>query len=282
MSKDERGVPRNDEERVMRRFLDKGIACKWEPSEGGRKIVFDHPEKLNDFFEMMMRRPSAGFAVGARLFYQGLVAKDVEQTVRSHLLTRLARSLHDSDSEGTSLITESEVAMFGHFVAELIGDWPEIFVAWAGDMNSDDPKNDFRKQPTALIRGVFLSSAVIQKTQSLRFWEMAAESVRFPLRIFSDPCESKHGIVFAPFHLRAFSHILGAVSQSAAERFARQMFAHARTKIFMEPVRPGVWERRELPVTENERLQAFNNVVSGIEDGHRRQEMAKTLGVVTS
>jgi hypothetical protein len=280
MAKDEREVPRTEEERVMRRLLDRGMACKWEAAENGRKIVYEGPLRLNEFSEMMMRRSTVGYALGAQLFLQAVTVKGVERAVRSHLLTQLARSMHDS-SESPVPITEPEVAMFGHFVAELIGESPEMFVAWAEDMNVDDPQNDFQKQPTAVIRGVFLSSAVIQKKGAAQFWELASRSRLFPLRVFSSPCEPKHGTLFAPFHVRAFSAIFDAVSRDAAEHFARHMRKRASVKLRNVPVSDGVWKQRLLRVSRGDRQAVFRAITDGIPSGERRRAVAAVLGVVT-
>lgn len=278
MAKDQRPPVRSEEEYVMRRLLDSGAACRWEATESGRKIVYEVPARLNQFSEMMMRRSSVGYALGAQLFIQKMTVGSVERAVRSHLLTQLARSMHDY-AETPAPITEPEVAMFGHFVAELIGEHPEMFVAWAEDMNVDDPKNDFAKQPTAVIRGVFLSSAVIHTKDAVRFWELASRSKLFPLRMFSNPCDPKDGELFAPFHVRAYSAVFAAVSAPAVERFARYMRLHARTKLINEHVSEGKWRKRLLRATKGDRQRVFKSIADGITAVERRQEVATLLGV---
>ncbi len=284
MSKDEREAPRTLEERVMRRLLDGGAACSWETTVVNnevvaRKIVYDFSTRLDEFSEMMMRRSSEGYVLGAGLFCQKMTAKNVERAVRSHLLTKLARSLHDHSFQSTAPITEPEVAMFGHFVTEIIGEHPEMLVDWAEDMNVDDPKNDFKKQPTAVIRGVFLSSAVIHHKDAVRFWELASRSKLFPFRMFSNPCDPKHGELFAPFHVRAYSTVFATVSAAAVERFARYMRLHARTKLINESVGEGKWRQRLLRASRSDRRRVFKSIADGIPAVERRQEVAALLGV---
>lgn len=283
---DDMPIPPTDEERRMVRYLDNAFVYSWKSSGDGRTLQFGTRSPLYEFFELMMRMGDAGYVLAATLFGRKVAERNVERTVRSHLMTMLARGLHDAHSYGAAAITETSVAHFGRFVNVLIADMPEMHVEWAEDMDADDPERDLRKQPIAVIRGVLLSPSLDQR-RCVRFWELAAASEKFPKRIFSEPCLPEDGIIFSSYHRRAFGIVFTLVSDVALERFVPHMREHATTKCvrrWQEPPegcgkQAGKWTVEIESATENERQNVFRAIAGGIESNDRRRKVSALFGV---
>lgn len=270
----------------MVRFLDNAFVCTWKESNAGRALEFQSKYPLYEFFDLMMRMGDKGYVLGATLFGRKVEEKNVERAVRSHLLTRLARGLHDANPDGRKEPRETTVAHFGRFVSVLIEGMPEMHLEWAEDMDTDDPMFDLRKQPTTVIRGVLLSPALDQR-RCVRFWEMAAASSRFPYRIFSDPCEPDDGAIFSSYHRRAFAIVFTHAPAPAVERFANHMREHATLKHVRRWRDPpqggspgeGKWIVEAEPATEHERLNVFRSIAGSIEGSERRKQVHDLFGI---
>ncbi|HSD11970.1 MAG TPA: hypothetical protein VLC10_00280 [Patescibacteria group bacterium] len=285
---DDRPIPPSDEERRLVRWLDNALIYTWkENSDGSKTLRFSCRNPLYEFFDQMMRMGDPGYALAASLFGRAVTDKNVERTVRSRLLTLLACGLHENGCDTRAEITETSVAHFGRFVNVLIADMPQMHVEWAEDMDADDPKRDLRKQPIAVIRGVLLSPALDQR-RCVRFWELAAASPGFPLRIFSDPCPPDDGAIFSSYHRRAFGIVFALVSDVAVEKFATHLRDHAdRKKVrrWHEPPaghgkEAGKWTVESESATRQERLNVFHCIAGGIEGNDRRRKVSELFGIV--
>jgi hypothetical protein len=285
MARHEERIP-TDEERRMVRFLDNAFVCTWRTSNSGRSLEFQNKYSLYELFDLMMRMGDKGYVLGATLFARKAQDKNVERTVRSHMLTRLARGLHEMQSDGRKEPTEASVANFGRFISVLVGELPEWNVEWAEDMDADDPMRDLQRQPIAVIRGVLLSPSLDQR-RCVRFWEMAAASEKFPRRIFSDPCPPDDGAIFSSYHRRAFAIVFTYASAPAVKRFAIHMREHATQKCVRRWCDPpvggspgqGKWIVEAAPATENERLSVFRSIAGSIEGNERRKQVHDLFGI---
>lgn len=284
---DNKPVPPSDEERRLVRWLDSAFVFTWkENGDGSRTLRLSSRNPLYEFFDQMMRMGDAGYALAATLFGRKVADNAVDRTVRSRLLTLLACGLHENGCDTRAEITESSVAHFGRFVNVLIADMPQMYVEWAEDMDADDPQRDLRKQPVAVIRGVLLSPSLDQR-RCVRFWELAAASAAFPLRIFSEPCPPDDGAVFSSYHLRAFGIVFALVSDAAVDKFA----AHLRDNANRKKVRrwhdppaghgkeAGKWTVESEAATPQERLNAFHCIAGGIEGNVRRKRVSDLFGI---
>ncbi|MEY4744794.1 MAG: hypothetical protein RL272_739 [Candidatus Parcubacteria bacterium] len=280
-------IPPTDEERRLIRWLDNALVYEWKKdSDRGRKLQFRCRNPLHEFFDLMMRMGDAGYALAAALFGRKVEDLNVERAVRSRLLTLLACGLHDDDRSSRARIAESSVAHFGRFVNVLIADMPQMHVEWAEDMDTDDPMQDLRRQPIAVIRGVLLSPALDQR-RCVRFWELAAASPRFPLRIFSDPCQPDEGAIFSSYHCRVFAVVFALVSDAAVVRFVTHMRGNANRKMVRRWHEPsagggrqsGVWTVESEPATDCERSNAFTCIAGGIEGNERRRRVSELFGI---
>lgn len=271
--------PPTDEERRMIRYLDGAFVYAWKTSGEGRKLEFATRNPMYEFFELMMRMGDAGYVLAATLFGRKVEDGKTERPVRSRLLTMLARGLHDAHESPTAPVREAAVAHFGRFVNALIAALPAVHVEWAEDMDADDPQNDLRPEPVAVIRGVFLSPSLDQRN-CVKFWEMAAASERFPLRIFSEPCGPDDGIIFSSYHRRAFAIVFTVAPEPAVDRFAGHMRRHA-TKKMVRRLRPerDEWIVASEDATENERMNVFRCIAGNIEPQARREHVSMLLGV---
>ena len=222
----------------------------------------------------------------ATLFDRKVAERNLERKVRSHLMTMLARGLHDSYESDRTVITETVVAHFGRFMNVLVADMPQTYVEWAEDMNTDDPMYDLQPQPIAVIRGVLLSPA-LDPRRCVKFWDLAAASEKFPRRIFSDPCPPEDGEIFSPFHRRAFGIVFALVSDITVERFVSHMREHATRKCVRRWQDPpagcgkqaGKWTVEVETATENERKNVFRGIAGGIASHDRRRMVSELFGV---
>jgi hypothetical protein len=161
----------------------------------------------------------------------------------------------------------------------LIDDMPQVHVEWAEDMDADDPKHDLRRQPIAVVRGVLLSPSLDQR-KCVKFWELAAASERFPLRIFSEPCGPDDGAIFSSYHRRAFAIVLTVASEPAVDKFAGHMRRNAKHKLVRHK-RPDKdeWLVEPEEATENERMNVFRCIAGNVEPHARRERVSALLGV---
>ncbi|HTK04522.1 MAG TPA: hypothetical protein VL500_02970 [Candidatus Eisenbacteria bacterium] len=278
-------IPPTNEERRMNRFIDNAFVYEWKSSAKGRTLEFSQRNPTYELFDLMMRMGDEGYVLAATLFGRKVQEKNVERAVRSHLLTRLARGLHDTHY-GAGEIRETAVAHFGRFMNVLIADMAEMHVEWAEDMDAEDPAHDLHPEPIAVIRGVLLSPALDQK-RCAKFWELAASSSRFPVRIFSEPCAPDDGAIFSSYHRRVIAIVFTVASDVAVERFAVHMRENAKLKMvrrWKDPPQGGVpsegkWLTVPEPATEQERKNAFGCIAGGIERNDRRQRVSELLGV---
>jgi hypothetical protein len=247
--------------------------------QGKRALQFAHLLRINQFCDAMMRRDDQGYSAGARFFMAAVNDGSLERAEISHLLTMMAGSFYEMLGEKhDEPLREQEVAFFGRFIRHLLPELPQTVLEWAEDMNVDDPSRDLSSQPTALIRGVLLSQDIVQP-RCRRFWEMAAESERFPLRIFSDPCDPRDGCVFSSYHLRSFGALFSLVSERTLVKFAGHMRKHAVRTCLMQPIGNGEWMTVTCPAFPREKYVAFSSIVGYVAAPDRRQKVADLLGV---
>lgn len=268
-----------DEGRLLIRLLKDAILYEWVECESGRTLKFLHLSRSGEFSEAMMRYDDRGYAAGAKFFMGAVVETGLERAVCSNLLTKMAGSHHDQLNNGHDApVFEREVSFFGRFVRHLQQELPQNVIDWTEDLNTDDPWHDLKSQTTEFIRGVLFSPAIEQR-RCLSFWEGAARAKRFPLRIFSDPCDARDGVIFSSYHSRVIGAVFSLVSSIALERLVCHMRECATHKFFLRSVGDGKWERLRVAVMEHERLAVFKSIVSHIDSVSRQQEVAELLGI---
>lgn len=262
----------SDEERRLIVSFNELMENRWESRpDGSRKLVFDRSNAVMSCYEQMNRMSERGFLFGALLFMRR--AGELERQVRSHILTRLMRAYHDMMDNGRP-VRESEVSHAASFINAIMGDMMDVVLAWTEDMNTDDPYYDLESQPTAVIRGTLFSSNIDQR-KACRFWEMAAESPRFPERIFCDPCPPANGSIFMPYHTRILGLIFSIVPESVVRRFARVIKERAVNKgILLNEDDNRRFRVVVMPASENEIRAVQGNIVGHITDNDRRQLVA--------
>lgn len=273
-------------ERKLRMCLERALTYEWksrpevEGKPSGRLLVLANRFAVHEFFDLMMRNGDDGYVVGATLFARR--ADEMERPVRARFLTSLARMLRDFDGDPQGCIRESEVAHFGRFVNVLLskkGRLDGVVLAWVEDMNTSDPENDLTPQPTAVIRGVLFSPSFDQR-QAFGFWERAARSARFPVRIFSDPCAPEDGLLFSSYHVRAFGLFFSVAPEGAITRFAAHMRDNAVTKTAREWVEDaGRWMVKAVPASALDRHRVFDGIVGYVDGDHRREKLRALLHV---
>lgn len=277
--KDEREMAMSPEERAFRHTLSTAMLCRWTDDEtriGARKLVFVNGDfRIHDYHALMIAGDDRGFVLGAEVFRAVMAEQRVEPVVQSHLLTRLARSLYDYLGSGFEPIRESQVSWFGRFVKNLIVGNEAMFLAWAESMNVEDPYNGFEPQPTAVIRGALFAPALNQ-AECAPFWELAAQSETFPMRVFSDPCSSREGCIFSGYHRRVLTAILSAVSDDAARKIA----AHIREQAVHRSIgsyEDGAWTERLALASDRDRKAVFDIIAQSIDNLARRDAVSQEL-----
>ena len=281
--------PISDEERYLLTLFKRALPFAWKEYArevpGGdpvpaRKMRLESPFAATRFFEEVIGRDERGYDIAARIIAQHMDA--VERPVRSNLMTRMARAIPDCIMR-TRDANEREVAQFGQIICRLIGDFPERFVEWAEDMEADDHWNDLKRQPTDIIRGVFLSAA-IDASRTPAFWALAATSETFPLRLFSDPCGPGSMRTFTPFHLRRYADMFAAMPDAALRKFGRHMRRNAKVRLIERVIidrsyDPPVEERIvvEETMTYRERITMLREIVAAVRDVDRRCFVSRVL-----
>lgn len=257
-----------DEQRLAR-HLANAFAFERTRTDQGVRIVFAHERAMQEFFDCIVRMGDAGHVTGATVFTDQVREKDPGREVRAALLTRFARVFYDTEyGADRRPIRESEVAHAGRFVNAVVAEMPQTHLEWAEDMGDGCPECGLEPQPTAVIRGVFLSPALDQR-KAAEFWKLAAASKRFPLRIFSDPCGSEEGAIFSSWHMRAFALVFTNAPEAAVERFAAHMREHAVAKMLKVFV-SAKWVDKPAPATATDRKNVFDAISSNIEIAARR------------
>lgn len=263
------GVKESLLETRLRQFLE--MAAIWESGRQpeclgvcGTRLQTRYA--IDDFFKQMTGEGETGRAVGAAVFVA--VAGREERIVRTRLLTRLAYMVC-ACTRGRRLPQEEQFGHLGPFLAHLMPEQAPWVVAWAEDLDTDDPALGLERQPIAVIRGAFLSPE-FPLPVVLPFWELAALSERFPLRLFREPCPADDGAIFASWHLRAFGGLLEAVSARARRKFAGAIAAAREKRVFEigPDIRFGT--SRTVPATAEERRRALQGI-AGFMGQHRAE-----------
>ncbi len=246
-------------------------AVLWEQGRSGTKPPAGISRSqagyaLDEFFRQMSNEGEAGATLAATLFVAATA--DAQRDVRARLLTKLAYAVY-AVGRGFRPPREAEFGHLGPFLCSLLPEQAPLVVAWAEDLDREAPEVGLRREPVAVIRGLFLSAA-FPVALALPFWELAARSELFPLRIFSEPCTVEEGAIFSGWHLRAFGTLLGAVSPLAFRRFVDAM-STARYKVVYDS-RPDVVPGTTVtvPASETERRHVFAGIAGYA--GDRRTE----------
>jgi hypothetical protein len=173
-------------------------------------------------------------------------------------------------------VREREISQFGQIIHRLIQDFPERFLEWVEDLNTDDPWNDLKTQPTAIIRGALLAASIDPK-RTTAFWGLAAASARFPDRMFSDPAEpAEDGTPFTPFHLRRYADMFAVMPDDAILRFGTRMRTMATHRLAYA-MTDGMRNVVEIRLTKHERVTMLRGVLDGIDDPRRREVARRAL-----
>jgi hypothetical protein len=280
---DDKYRPISDEERRLKAQFLTALSYQWkeydmEGPDGStvraRKMWLTAPHAATRFFEQVIGLGDRGYDLAAII-----IAKEmdhVERPVRSNLMTRMARAIPDCIMRSPH-VREREISQFGQVIHRLVQDFPQRFLEWVEDMNADDPWNDLKEQPTAIIRGALLAAS-IDATRMAAFWGLAAASARFPDRMFSDPAEAaEDGSPFTAFHLRRYADMFAVMSDEAILRFGtrmRTMATHRLAYAFAEDKTRSVVSVR---LAKHERVEMLRRVLNGIDDPRRREVARRAL-----
>jgi hypothetical protein len=283
---DDKYRPISDEERRLVGLFKTALAFTWkeylkEHPEGSgktvpaRKMRLERPHAATRFFEEVIGLGDRGYDIAAIIIAKHMDA--VERPVRSNLMTRMARAIPDCIMR-TREASEREISQFGQVIDRLIADFPQRFLEWVEDMEEDDPWNDLKRQPTAIIRGAFLASSIDMR-KTVAFWALAATSVRFPERMFSDPAESGSDgtSAFTTYHLRRYADLFAAMPDDALRRFATRMRTQAVTRVTVrfDPEEGRIATVETLTVPE--RVEMLRRIVQAVDDTRRRTAVEKAL-----
>ncbi len=257
-----------DEERRLIVNVNEAVNCRWEEAGGAprRRLAFERGYALNAFYDQMCRMGEHGFLFGALLFARR--ADELERQVKSHLLTRMIRAQYDWQDQRRP-VRESEVSHAAAFINALVSDLTETVHEWVEDMNTDDPHYDLEPQPTAVIRGVLFSVNLDQRKTS-RFWGLAAESPRFPDRVFFDPCPPANGSIFMPYHVKVIGNIFSLAPEAAVRRFSRVI----KEKAVNKAVLAGSDDNRKFwtelhPASDIERKNILSSILAAVSNERR-------------
>ena len=274
-------VPASDDRRRLDRHLTAAFMYERTQTVEGERVTFAHPRAMHDFFDAIARLGGDACKLGAVLFMERCVAQDAPRDVRAALLTTYARVLHDVYKADSPYIREAEVAHAGSFVGAIISEMPRMILEWIEDMADGVLSVALDVQPTSVIRGVLLSPMLDQR-RAMEFWTFAGSSMRFPLRVFFDPCLPDEGALFSSWHYRAFASVFSTASEAVVERFVTNMIARAVWKTAYGFVS----ERRERfvfrkPVEDDDRRNAFLAITGHVRPPDRREFVAKLYGIAT-
>jgi hypothetical protein len=280
---DDKYRPISDEERRLKSQFLTALSYRWkeyemEGADGkpvrARKMWLTAPHAATRFFEQVIGLGDRGYDLAAII-----IAKEmdhVERPVRSNLMTRMARAIPDCIMR-SSQVREREISQFGQVIHRLVQDFPQRFLEWAEDMEADDPWNDLKRQPTAIIRGALLAAS-IDPQRMTAFWGLAAASTRFPERMFSDPGDPyEDACPFTPFHLRRYADMFAIMPDEALTRFARHMRTTASVRLVRVRQEDGTYRIETERLSRHERVDMLRRIVSGVSDPHRRAAVEKAL-----
>jgi hypothetical protein len=268
-------VPLSYQEQRVHRLIDYAFAYAW-PDGGPNGRSSRYP--LHELFDLLMRSGNEGYVLVAAVFARKAAEREIARDVRAHVMTGLARALHEFDGSRAEP-RESQVAHFGRFINAVIEGHPNLHVEWAEDMHTGIDGSGLLPQPTSVIRGALLAPSVDQR-RAVGFWRLSVSSERFPCRIFSDPCHPDDGSIFSSYHSRVFGLVFSVAPVEAVRRFAEHMRAEATRKL----VRRWDEERRAsfieaIEADENDRQRAFRSIIGHIADDRNRHEAANSLGL---
>ncbi len=285
---DDKFRPVSDEERQLVSLFKTALVFSWKEvtQDDGRETVparkmrLDKPHAATRFFEEVIGLGDRGYDIAAHIIAKHLDA--IERPVRSNLMTRMARAIPDCIMRSRD-VQEREISQFGQVIDRLIADFPERFLEWAEDMEADDPWNDLKRQPTSIIRGAFLSSA-IDARKTVAFWALAATSAKFPERMFSDPAASGSDAssAFTTYHMRRYADMFAVMSEAALHRFATRMRTHAVSRITITHDLEKGRIVTEEPLSARDRADMFRTILSHITDVARRDVVAQFLNAPDS
>lgn len=280
---DDKYRPISDEERRLLSLFKTALVFSWKETvrtgpDGkpvpARKLWLETPTAATRFFENVIGLGERGYDIAAIIIAKHM--DRVERPVRSNLMTRMARAIPDCIMRSQE-VTEREISQFGQVIDRLIADFPERFLEWAEDMETDDPWNDLKRQPTSIIRGAFLAASVDAR-KTVGFWALAAASAKFPVRMFSDPAEGgPDSATFTPFQIRRYADMFAVMPEDALRRFATHMRVQARTRLLVrfDPERGRVVTEEQLSVRE--RVEMLQCMLMHIQDHDRRKAVEKVL-----
>jgi hypothetical protein len=280
---DDKYRPISEEERRLLSLFKTALVFSWkETAKTGpdgkpvpaRKLWLETPTAATRFFETVIGMSDRGYDIAAIIIAKHM--DHVERPVRSNLMTRMARAIPDCIMQSPE-VNEREISQFGQVIDRLIGDFPGRFLEWAEDMEADDPWNDLKRQPTAIIRGAFLAAS-IDARKTVAFWELAGKSARFPERMFSDPADgSTDAASFTPFHLRRYADMFAVMPEAALRRFATYMRTQAKIRRVarFDPVEGRVVTEERL--TKLERVAMLRSILTCIPDVDRRRVVEQAL-----
>ena len=278
---DEYVVPASDDRRRLDRHLTAAFMYERMKTVDGERVKLAHPLAMHDFFEAIARRGGDTCTLGAALFMERFAEQDQPRDVCAALLTTYARVLHDAYKAGSPYIREAEVAHAGRFIGAIISEMPRMILEWIEDMADGVQSVTLDAQPTSVIRGVLLSPMLDQR-RAIDFWTFAGSSMRFPLRVFFDPCLPDEGTLFSSWHCRAFASVFSTAPEAVIKRFVTNMIARAVWKTaygFASERRARFIFRK--PAEDDDRRNAFVTITGHVLPPDRREFVAKLYGIAT-
>lgn len=284
-----------DKTREEKRYINllvSALQFRWEDDATDsrrRYLHFINWNAAERWYAAVTNGGDSGLTIGAasfRAWYHERPDKtrlpfDEERAVVSRFFNLIARIYVSPSEEASEGLRESSVAHFGAFLNQLIEDsvFAKVILDWVEDADTTNPRFDLSPQPTALLRGVLMSQRLEVK-RSRRFWNLAAASEHFPLRVFSDPCSPLEGAFLASWHHRYLARLFAGMSEGAVERFAGHLGREAKTMLVLD-----YDEKRKrrlvksVPLDPLIRRNAFEGIVGYLDNGPRRALVERLLNV---
>lgn len=282
------------------------------PSPPGTARARFHEERAVRWYQRAARSGDRGLDDAALVFWtwwRNVPASAETSALACAFFTCAARAYVDEDAEERGFSYEAPFAEFGDFLRRfltvaappgksvgrvrqlefltLLDDSEErarLVLDWVETLELPPSERDAcGRRLVALARGVLLSPGFLSAPTG-SFWEMAAVSDKFPMRVFSVPVSpTDNGCFLSPSHERRFGQLFGLMPEAAVVRFAGHMGREARSKILWVPETDENGRLRRVlktsPAEPAVRRRAFRSIVGNVADPARKDLVARLLGL---
>jgi len=222
----------------------------WEETEGNSLNAYGKVHAIfNELCDAVSRQRETAYPMAAELVADMVCCEEVPRELRSVILTALARWPYDYNPRIGTCIKGRSVAHFAEVLNLTSGICAEVYVEWFEDMGSGIAVRGgevgewvLQPQPTRVMRGV-LFDARLQNRGMTQFWELATESDRFPVQLFTDPGDNDAcSCYLTTEQMRQMSSFIALAPEEAVMRFAtafRDRVLTMETIIYVQIMLPG-------------------------------------------